>query len=98
MTETHEYAATPVIDRLGEAARAATDVRFSALVRNSRDVTIMADAGGRVVYVSPSVEAVLGWTPEQFATDFGRIVHADDLPTLREFSDTARSRPGFHSL
>jgi len=39
--------------------------RFRSLVQNSMDVVAVVDAEGRITYISPSVEAVLGWRPDE---------------------------------
>src|SRR5437879_4667960 len=39
--------------------------RFRSLVQNSMDVVAVVDAQGRITYISPSVEAVLGWRPDE---------------------------------
>src|SRR5437763_13625014 len=58
-------------DELGETAAsfnrllAALDreERFRSLVEESSDVISIVSAGGEIVFQSPSVERVLGWTP-----------------------------------
>ncbi len=47
------------------AARKDADKRLTELVRRSGDVIVVADYGGRLTYVSPPAERVLGTRPEQ---------------------------------
>ncbi|MFN8590091.1 MAG: PAS domain S-box protein [Thermomicrobiales bacterium] len=67
-----------------EAALAANELRFQALVQNSHDIVSVIDAAGTLNYVSPSIYQLLGYAPEErlggIALD---IVHPDDQPKLR---------------
>src|SRR5205807_2700138 len=51
--------------------------RFRSLVQNSMDVVAVVDAEGRITYISPSVEAVLGWRPDEV---IGRPAQPRRLP------------------
>jgi diguanylate cyclase (GGDEF)-like protein/PAS domain S-box-containing protein len=69
---------TAVIDR--QAALAAREQRFEAMVQHSSDVVVVLDATGRAQYVSPAIENVLGYTPEQALEIAPReIIHPDDM-------------------
>jgi PAS domain S-box-containing protein len=54
---------------------------FRTLTEHSLDILCVLSREGRFLYISPSVECVLGFTPEELqGTDaFGRV-HPDDLP------------------
>ena len=55
-------------DRLGEAQVRLSDAkerRFAALVQRSADVTMVFDRDAVITYVSPSVQQVLGYRPEE---------------------------------
>jgi len=58
--------------------------RFRSLIQNSSDATIIIDAEGIYSYLSPAVEELLGYRPEELvghrATDF---VHPDDQDYLQ---------------
>ena len=60
--------------------------RFRSLVQNASDVIAVTDTGGNVLYISPAVRTMLGYTPEDllgtFAFDF---VHPDDTATTQRF-------------
>ncbi|MCA1830916.1 MAG: PAS domain S-box protein, partial [Actinobacteria bacterium] len=49
----------------------AKEERFRSLVSNATDIIAVVDAGGEVGYVSPGVQHVLGYTPEEYMTEKG---------------------------
>lgn len=65
-----------------------SEERFARILKNAPDVAWTADLEGRTVYISPKVEAVLGYTKDEFSTghqlrlgcihpaDFGRVTEA----------------------
>ena len=59
----------------------------------SLDFLVISSAEGYFKRVSPAVQQVLGWTPEEFTTrPFIEFVHPDDVPkTLREVERQMRS-------
>ena len=71
-----------------EAAMRESEVRFRLLAENGSDVVTLHDLSGRVTYVSPSCERVLGFLPEELLrmTPFA-IVHPDDSDRLRRHFD-----------
>ncbi|HEY5110071.1 MAG TPA: PAS domain S-box protein, partial [Acidimicrobiales bacterium] len=58
--------------------------RFRSLIQNSSDVTIIIDAEGIFSYLSPAIEQLLGYRPDELvghrATDF---MHPDDHDYVR---------------
>jgi diguanylate cyclase (GGDEF)-like protein/PAS domain S-box-containing protein len=48
-----------------EVHRRTSEARFGSLVKHSSDLITVVDADGLVVYQSPSIERVLGYTPEE---------------------------------
>jgi diguanylate cyclase (GGDEF)-like protein/PAS domain S-box-containing protein len=71
-----------------EEAMRESEVRFRLLAENGSDVVTLHDLSGRVTYVSPSCERVLGFLPEELQrmTPFA-IVHPDDSDKLRRHFD-----------
>ena len=67
-----------------DAAVRLSEDRFRSLIQNSSDVTIIIGREGFYPYLSPAVEELLGFRPDelvgQLATDF---VHPDDQDYLR---------------
>ncbi len=57
--------------------------RFRALVQNSSDIITLLDVDGTILYVSPSVEHVVGYRPEELvgknAFDY---IHPEDLESV----------------
>jgi len=59
-----------------------SESRYRLLADNASDWIFWHDAERRFLYVSPSCEALCGYTPEEFIADYGlmeRIIHPDDL-------------------
>jgi diguanylate cyclase (GGDEF)-like protein/PAS domain S-box-containing protein len=75
-----------VTDRVeAESALRAEKERFSSLVRHSTDVVAVIAPDGELLYVSPSLEAVYGYRPEEVVGARGMPVpvHDDDSELLR---------------
>ena len=71
---------------LAEDLRRSTDnlksseARFRSLVQNSSDVITLLDADGRISYITPAVEKLLGYgSGTLLDTTLWRILHTDDL-------------------
>ncbi|MFN8156040.1 MAG: PAS domain S-box protein [Candidatus Nanopelagicales bacterium] len=53
---------------------------FRLLAENSADVVVCSDLRGFVEWASPSIEAVLGWSPEEMlGRNFAELIHPDEL-------------------
>jgi diguanylate cyclase (GGDEF)-like protein/PAS domain S-box-containing protein len=67
-----------------DAAVRLSEDRFRSLIQNSSDVTIIISGEGYYTYLSPAVEELLGYRPDELvgrqATDF---VHRDDQEYMR---------------
>jgi len=67
-----------------EEALVRSEARFRELVENLNDVVYAVGLDGVISYVSPAVEAVLGFTPEEVVgRPFRDLVHPDDVGALR---------------
>ncbi len=83
------------LQREGDEARQAlreSEQRFAVLAAHSTDLISEIDGAGRVTYVSPAIERILGLRPEELlGTDGGQRVHPDDradaLRTLARIVD-----------
>jgi PAS domain S-box-containing protein len=84
------YAFTRTLRILGESQK-----RFRSLVQNVSDIIAVLDAEGVICYESPSVERLLGYSPEdlvgQSAFDY---VHPDDLQRVRSIFAEMTKRSG----
>ena len=61
------------------ASLAVSEERFRVIVRDSEDITVVTDAEGNLVYVSPAMEKVLGFKlTEVLGTNMFDLLHPDD--------------------
>lgn len=78
-----------------EDALRESEMRFRLIAENGSDVVSLHDVTGRVIYVSPSCERVLGFLPEEMArmAPFA-IVHPEDSERMeRHFHQLIRGEP-----
>ncbi len=69
------------------SARESGELRFRTLVQHASDIIIVTDPVGRLLYVSPSFERLLGRSARSFNDRSAReIIHAGDLANLRDVS------------
>lgn len=72
-----------------------SEERFRSLVQHSSDIITILDADGRMRYESPSVERILGYTPEEMlALNAFDLIHPDDLPQVMERFTAGLQQPG----
>lgn len=70
-----------------ERARAEAEAKYRTLVEQVNAITYIAEIGinGQWYYVSPQVESILGYTPDEWlalSKNWDSVIHADDLPTV----------------
>mgnify|MGYP002393284444 CR=1 FL=1 len=78
-----------------QAALRDSELRFRLLAENGSDVVSLHDPSGRICYISPSCERILGFTAHE-VTRMGpfALVHPDDRERLRRhFEDLLRGEP-----
>ncbi|WP_380931645.1 PAS domain S-box protein [Sphingomonas qilianensis] len=62
-----------------------SDLRYRLMAENSSDIIVTSDLEGHTTFVSPSSEAITGYTPEdRLGALPGDITHPDDLDGLRK--------------
>jgi diguanylate cyclase (GGDEF)-like protein/PAS domain S-box-containing protein len=81
-----------------EVHRRASEARFSSLVQNSSDLITVLSGDSTVLYQSPSIEAVLGYTADEVTgRSFAELLHPSEqgriLLRLNDGAASARSRP-----
>ena len=78
-----------------EDALRASEEKFRALVQNASDIITIVDENGAILYDSPSVERILGYSPEerlgQSAFDY---IVADDMAELIKLFTHVATHPG----
>lgn len=66
--------------------------RFDALCANPVDIVVVLDTEARYRYLSPSVETVLGYRPQDIVGDLCfDYYHPDDIPRIRRVSEESVS-------
>ncbi|MDQ2184419.1 sensor domain-containing diguanylate cyclase [Alcaligenaceae bacterium A4P071] len=76
-----------------ESLRAHFDL-YETIAHQSSDIVALTTATGHWVFVSPSIENVLGWTPDDLKEKrWQDLVHPDDLLLLRSDDDTTAMVP-----
>ncbi|MCK9591037.1 MAG: PAS domain S-box protein [Methanoregula sp.] len=69
-----------------EAALTDSEIRFSSLIQNASDMIRILDSEGKIVYESPSAEAILGYPAgENIGKDALTFVHPDDLERVKSY-------------
>jgi two-component system, cell cycle sensor histidine kinase and response regulator CckA len=70
-----------------ENTRNASEERFRSLIQNAHDVVSITDASGVSRYVSPGIERLLGYRPEELVGTVGMdFLHPDDLELAASIS------------
>ncbi len=69
--------------------------RFRALVENGSDAVVILDANGAPIYLSPSVEKLLGYADDEIKTlDLFAITHPDDIEEVKRGMQEIFANPG----
>lgn len=83
-------------ERLAKQALADSEARHRLLTENARDIIACYDPRGAFTYVSPAVETVLGYKPEELiGAKPAAFIHPDDLkPSLKTLAACVAAGPG----
>jgi PAS domain S-box-containing protein len=72
-----------------------SDRRFRVLIEHSPDVIALLTPEGTVIYASPSIERVLGYTPQEFMAINGfAVIHPGDIASLAHTFQHLLAIPG----
>jgi PAS domain S-box-containing protein len=78
-----------------EEALRRSEQHFRSLIENALDIITLVDERGIILFSSPSIERVLGYTPEEL---LGRsaydLIHPDDLLLVTEKFERGVQQPG----
>ncbi|HVN95109.1 MAG TPA: PAS domain S-box protein [Syntrophorhabdaceae bacterium] len=78
-----------------EEALKASEERFRTLIEKSEEVISLTDANHKRLYISPTVEAVLGYSSEEYAAmKWVDVCHPDEWPMLDRNRDWMLKHPG----
>jgi diguanylate cyclase (GGDEF)-like protein/PAS domain S-box-containing protein len=68
-----------------ERAARRAEARFRALLRHSRDLVVVTETDGRIRFVSPAIEHLLGWPADRWDHEqLTRLCHTDDAARLAD--------------
>jgi PAS domain S-box-containing protein len=69
--------------------------RFRALIENGADSIALVDRDNKILYLSPAVTSVEGFTAEELVGRMGpEYTHPDDLPLLESYFKQLMANPG----
>ena len=72
-----------------------SDQHFRALIEHSRDAIALITPEGTVTYASPSIERIMGYTPQEFISINARdVIHPGDLASLAHTFQHLLAIPG----
>jgi two-component system sensor histidine kinase UhpB len=72
-----------------------SEKRFRLLVENSMDIISLIDYDGRIIYISPSIERLTGYTEKEMIGQSGfDLIHADDIEGGKNFRMKLLDMPG----
>ncbi len=80
---------------LAEQTLGRNETRFRSLIENVSDLVTVLDLSGRIAYLSPSVERMLGYAAGNLLGHNAiELIHADDVPRVKAARRAALARPG----
>ncbi|HZY39842.1 MAG TPA: PAS domain S-box protein [Mucilaginibacter sp.] len=70
------------------------DARFRAIVEGVFVGIKLNDANGSIIYRSPSMKAINGWTDEEMDRNYFKLAHPDDLERIEDVHREVLANPG----
>ena len=72
-----------------------SEKRFRVLIEKSIDVKTLSNSDGQILYASPSIKKILGYSPNQFIKlPFMAIFHPEDIAAFLKFRQKLIQTPG----
>ena len=69
--------------------------KFRAITENTTDITVILDRENVFKYANPSIKMIFDYSPEEIiGLTPERALHPDDLPTINNFLDRVKQKPG----
>jgi PAS domain S-box-containing protein len=83
-------------NKQAEKAREEAETKYRMLVEHVNAIAYIAEIGinGQWYYVSPQVESILGYTPDEWlpiSHDWASLIHPDDVPTVVAAEEASKS-------
>jgi PAS domain S-box-containing protein len=73
-----------------EASLRESEERWRSLLAHLQEIVVLADAGGHLIYATPSMQRWLGYAPEELVgVELGTTTHPDDLQLVSEAFQSA---------
>jgi len=74
-----------------------SEERFKKIITNFKDIIMLTETDGTVIYISPSVKNVLGYDPSEIIGTKPRSkVYIEDAEKMRIAADRVLTEPGFN--
>lgn len=83
---------------LAEKLLLESEERFERMVTNSKDLIMLTESGGIILYLSPVCKQMLGYEPEELVGKKPELIHPDDLARVRQTIYTTLSRDASGNL
>jgi two-component system cell cycle sensor histidine kinase/response regulator CckA len=85
-----------------EKARAEAETKYRMLVEHVNAITYIAEIGinGQWFYVSPQVESILGYSPDEWlaiSRDWDKLIHPDDLGAVMAAEEASKAGVPFQA-
>ena len=90
-----------LLDERRKAERGVLEAQsiYQLLLQNTKDAIVLSTMDGSRRYVSPAIEPLSGWTPQEYLTfERGEIVHPDDRAMVTLLDDSLRQGKREHTL
>jgi PAS domain S-box-containing protein len=72
---------------------------FRSLTEHTAELVSIAAADGKFTYISPAIEHILGWKPQELIGDtMARLVHPDDLAATQTVMAGVMATPGASAM